>query len=403
MKNKGMEEWTRLRQDFEREAGRYHDLGAETYFVTKQGTMGREKAFTKPNHAILLYQYFGNATEENHPDLGNPELSVFAVVSGSQTELFRKMAARAGSLLPGELRVTLLQAVVERFLDKDKPGKPVHSLNHDPLAAWLMFILTMTATIHPNRMDGTALRVDPFSASLTAIDFILDSKERASQNEKISEQSQTAVSAYKPLNNNTPSAPDKKWHEKPFGIILLTVLSGVIVVYVAYYLGWNGPKETKQQTQEQKPLATPSSNIFQKTPSHSLPSKKSEKTIPQPSINANNSNVVIGPANNIIQTINNLPEPKPLPLKDRLISCLDEIDKKIIPALRAGTTIFEGKVLPYQLAELQKLSAESGASEYIALTVKPGIIFRKSGNAYSVKFKLSSALLQQEKSGGVAP
>ena len=168
-------------------------------------------------------------------------------------------------------------------------------------------------------------------------------------------------------------------------------------------LGWNGPKETKQQTQEQKPLATPSSNISLKTPAHSLPAKKSEKTMTQPSVNANNSNVVIGPANNITQTINNLPEPKPLPLKDRLVFCLDEIDKKIIPALRAGTAIFEGKVLPYQLAELQKLSAESSASEYIALTVKPGIIFRKSGNAYSVKFKLSPALLQQEKSGGGAP
>jgi hypothetical protein len=84
------------------------------------------------------------------------------------------MAYRAGSLLPDELRLILLQAVVEKFLDKNKPGKPVHSLNRDPLATWLMFILTITATIHPNRMEDTAVRVDPFAASLTAIDYIID-------------------------------------------------------------------------------------------------------------------------------------------------------------------------------------------------------------------------------------
>gem|GEM_PF-6267733 len=277
-----MEEWARLRQDFEKEAGRYHDLVAETYFVTQQGTMCREKAFTKPNHAILLYQYFGNASEENHPDLETPELSVFAVVSGSQTELFRKMAARAGSLLPGELRVTLLQAVVEKFLDKDKPGKPVHSLNSDPMAAWLMFILAGTATIHPNRMDGTALRVDPFSASLTAIDFILDSKKKASQTEKILEQSTTAISTDKTLNNTTPSAPVKKWYEKPIGYVLLTVVAGLIVAYIVFYLGWNVPKETKgQPLREQKPSVMPSSNIAQKAPAYALPSAKNGETMSQ--------------------------------------------------------------------------------------------------------------------------
>ena len=31
----------------------------------------------------------------------------------------------------------------------------------------------------------------------------------------------------------------KKWHEKPFGIILLTVIAGLIVGYLVYYLGWH--------------------------------------------------------------------------------------------------------------------------------------------------------------------
>jgi hypothetical protein len=31
----------------------------------------------------------------------------------------------------------------------------------------------------------------------------------------------------------------KQWYEKPFGIVLLMVLGGLIVGYLIYYLGWN--------------------------------------------------------------------------------------------------------------------------------------------------------------------
>lgn len=165
-----MNEWLRLRQDFECEASRYHDLGMVSYFITRDGIIGGQTTYPKPNHEIMLYQYFGHAVS----DLEKPQLTAFAVIIGKQTELFRRMAYRAGSLLPDKLRITLLTAIMEKFLDKNRHGKPIYSLNRDPLATWIIFILATTATIYPNRMDGTALRVDPFAASLTAIDYILD-------------------------------------------------------------------------------------------------------------------------------------------------------------------------------------------------------------------------------------
>jgi hypothetical protein len=64
----------------------------------------------------------------------------------------------------------------------------------------------------------------------------------------------------------THSMPAKNWYEKPFGITLLAVISGLIVVYLAYYFGWNGPKENKQRTQEKKQSAMPASNIPKKIP-----------------------------------------------------------------------------------------------------------------------------------------
>jgi hypothetical protein len=165
-----MNEWLRLRQDFEREASRYHDLRLMTYFITPEDIIGGEKTFPKPNHEIILFKYLGNEMS----DLEKPELTAFGVIIGEQTNLFRRMAYRAGSLLPDELQLILLRAVTEKFLVKNKTGKPIYSLNHDPLAIWLIFILTITSTIQPNRMGSTALYVDPFVASLTAIDYILD-------------------------------------------------------------------------------------------------------------------------------------------------------------------------------------------------------------------------------------
>jgi len=187
--------------------------------------------------------------------------------------------------------------------------------------------------------------------------------------------------------------------EKVYVGVVIGVLSGTFLVFTTYLVNrfiLNHPnKESSQQPEQLQSQQTNTTKKHpEKAPSRAIPLKKSQKTISQSTISALNSNIFIGSNTGTVnQTINN-PEPKPVPLINRLISCLDNIDKKIIPALRAGNTSFEGKVLPYQLAELQKLSAESGASNYITLTVKPGFILtKKKGTVYSVKFILSPTLL----------
>lgn len=44
------------------------------------------------------------------------------------------------------------------------------------------------------------------------------------------------VPIYKPYKQ--PIQP-KKWYEKPFGIVLLMVIGGLIVAFCVYYFGWN--------------------------------------------------------------------------------------------------------------------------------------------------------------------
>jgi hypothetical protein len=73
---------------------------------------------------------------------------------------------------------------------------------------------------------------------------------------------------------DTPQKSEKDWHEKPHGIILLTVISGLILAYLIYLFGWNGPKDNMKQTQEQTQSATPDSNIPKKIPSSPPAPKK---------------------------------------------------------------------------------------------------------------------------------
>lgn len=41
------------------------------------------------------------------------------------------------------------------------------------------------------------------------------------------------------LSTTPPSLPKKKWYEKPFGIVLLMVIAGLILALLLLYLGLN--------------------------------------------------------------------------------------------------------------------------------------------------------------------
>ncbi len=88
----------------------------------------------------------------------------------------------------------------------------------------------------------------------------------------------------------------------------------------------------------------------------------------------------------------------PAPLATRLRGLLEEIDPKIIPALKTGHTGFEGGITASQFTRLQTIANESGAKEYIRIdpgSVRMGIGMGPEGVTYNVAFKLNPKLLQQ--------
>jgi hypothetical protein len=174
-------EWIRLRVDFEAEARKYHDVRFSTYDVARDKSVKQER-FPQPNHAISLWQFYGSSQSEGIVDgfrsetvtdfgLTGADLNVFGVVLGEQTHLFRRMATRAGSLLPDEVNVIIHQEIFGKFADICAPGKPILAENRNPLAKWLNLMLAATVASHPERFREGMLAVDPFAASLTVFDY----------------------------------------------------------------------------------------------------------------------------------------------------------------------------------------------------------------------------------------
>lgn len=175
-------EWRRLYRDFEAQAGQYHDLTLSVDYLTPDHQP--ELPAEKPTYAAVLWQYFGNAGHDFDIDkfastpptnYGHPCAKVIAygLIAGEQTHLFRRMAHRAGSLLPDEVRFEMSRRIMDNVVDPEVPGKPVFDSNSDPLSVWLNFVLMIGSTLQPERFRRRTLPVDPFAASLTAIDFLL--------------------------------------------------------------------------------------------------------------------------------------------------------------------------------------------------------------------------------------
>ena len=63
---------------------------------------------------------------------------------------------------------------MENVVDPAVPGKPIFGSNSDPLSVWLNFVLMIGSSLQPERFRRRTLPVDPFAASLTAVDFLLN-------------------------------------------------------------------------------------------------------------------------------------------------------------------------------------------------------------------------------------
>lgn len=87
---------------------------------------------------------------------------------------------------------------------------------------------------------------------------------------------------------------------------------------------------------------------------------------------------------------------KPRPLPERLRALLISIDPKIIPALKAGNTKFNGGITATQFHDLQKIAKESTADKYITISpdVRMGIGMGPEGVTYGVDFMLNPQLLK---------
>jgi len=184
--NANRKELARLQKEFEGEASKYHDLTL-TLFNVVDGLPTENRKFHKKNHAISLCQYYGKVDSEKSvkslceniakiTDFGirGAEFSAFAVIEGETTELFNKMAHRAGTLFSENEMKEIRNKIQEELLDKKEAQKQVFVVNSNPLAVWINYVLFHLSKYHPRRLGLTKLNVDPFTASLTAIDHLLE-------------------------------------------------------------------------------------------------------------------------------------------------------------------------------------------------------------------------------------
>lgn len=178
-----VEEFTRLRNDFAQQASRYSDETLTIYFL-EDGVPPPRDRLRQPNHVVALWQYMVHAATDADIDrigfsrptrfgLTGALLSAFGALEGQDTPLFRRMAFRAGSIVPQDLRDRISILLMHHWMREGVAGKPVLATNSHDLAVWLNLVLTCMATFQPARFRGRTLAVDPFAASIPACEFIL--------------------------------------------------------------------------------------------------------------------------------------------------------------------------------------------------------------------------------------
>jgi hypothetical protein len=185
-------ELRRLIEAFEEEAGKFHDIQLHTCYVIQGKNAGlAERRFAEPNHAIMLWQYYGileskqdiNQLMENVTNsdlqwgLRGSTLTCFGVLEGNGTPLFVRMAMRAGSLFSPEESVYIKSRVVfeiqERETSSSVVGKPTAAVNDNPLAIWLNFLLYHLSLAYPSRERARKIEPDPYSLSLLALERLM--------------------------------------------------------------------------------------------------------------------------------------------------------------------------------------------------------------------------------------
>jgi TIR domain len=186
-------ELTRLIEAFETEAGKFHPLSLSLEYIT-QSEPSYSRQFAKPNHAIMLWQYYGaiqgsedaerlarNGIESNLQwGLRGADLSCFGVLEGEGCELFIRMAQRAGALFDEAEANSLKSQVVDELLAVEQkrhvPAKPVATSNNNALALWINYLLYHLSMTNPGRERAIRIEPDPFSLSLLALERLFSER-----------------------------------------------------------------------------------------------------------------------------------------------------------------------------------------------------------------------------------
>jgi len=184
-------ELLRLQKAFEAEADKFPDLTLSILYFAERG-IPTDRPFRKPNHQIMLWQYYGHydgsdaSAEQLFQDmqasniarfgLSGCKFSCYALLEGEPTQHFIRMALRAANVFtPKETQRIQLRSI-EDFTSNLPPsttGKPVSSSNRNGLAVWLNHVLHHLNRTHPRYLPEAKIDLDPYAASLSAIDALL--------------------------------------------------------------------------------------------------------------------------------------------------------------------------------------------------------------------------------------
>lgn len=180
-------ELARLVRAFEEQASQFPDARLSTYLIAQDGPVPQRQA-QKPNHAIMLWQYYGLVETEDEVaqmvahlqdsdlqwGMRGAQLTSFALIEGSACPVFVRMAQRAGALFDSNEAATIKSRVLAEICTGEHTCRPSAKstavTNDNPLAIWLNFLLHHLSLTHPGRERRQTIEPDPFSLSLLALE-----------------------------------------------------------------------------------------------------------------------------------------------------------------------------------------------------------------------------------------
>lgn len=189
-------ELIRLQKAFEEEAGKFPDLSLSILYFSQEA-MPADRTFEKPNHQIMLWQYYGQhdgsdastrqmfenmqASNLAMAGLRGCQFSCYALLEGEPVAHFIRMAQRAGNLFSDKECERIKLHAINDFTSNLPPsttGKPVSCSNSNRLAIWLNHVLHHLGRTHPRYITEVKIGLDPYAASLSAIDAMLAKPKR---------------------------------------------------------------------------------------------------------------------------------------------------------------------------------------------------------------------------------